>query len=102
MPRLIDLAETDEQRALFGFVSKTAAIERPFAGPPGLAPELIAAYRRAFAEMARSARFRDEVKRLNLDLDPLPGEDVARIVAEIVTTPPAIVAKVKSITDEGR
>jgi tripartite-type tricarboxylate transporter receptor subunit TctC len=102
VPRLIDLAETDEHRALFGFVSKTAAIERPFAAPPGLAPELLAAYRRAFAEMARSARFRDEVKRLNLDLDPLPGEDVARIVAEVVTTPSAIVAKVKSITDEGR
>jgi tripartite-type tricarboxylate transporter receptor subunit TctC len=102
VPRLIDLAETDEHRALFGFVSKTAAIERPFAGPPGLAPEVIASYRKAFAEMVSSARFRDEVKRLNLDLDPLPGEDVARTVAEIVGTPPAIVAKVKAITDEGR
>jgi tripartite-type tricarboxylate transporter receptor subunit TctC len=102
VPRLIDLAQNDEQLQLFTFVSAPAAMERPFAGPPGVPPDLLAAYRRAFAEMAKGARFRDDVARLNLDVDPQPGEDVARIVAGIVTTPPAIVAKVKAITDEGR
>jgi hypothetical protein len=102
VPRLIDLAQNDEQLKLFTFVSAPAAMERPFAGPPGMPGELLAAYRRAFTAMAKGARFRDDVRRLNLDVDPQPGEDVARIVAGIVTTPPAIVAKVKAITDEGR
>jgi hypothetical protein len=35
-------------------------------------------------------------------VDPQTGEDVARIVSTIISTPPAIVAKVKAITDEGR
>jgi tripartite-type tricarboxylate transporter receptor subunit TctC len=102
VPLLIDLARTDAHKQLFAFVSKTAAIERPFAGPPGLPAEIITAYRRAFAEMVADSKFRQDAKRLNLDLDPQPGEVVSRIVSEIVTTPPAIVAAVKSIVDEGR
>jgi len=102
VPLLIDLAQTDEQRALFTFVSAPAAIERPFAGPPGMPSELVDIYRRAFMDMVKSPRLREEVARLNLDFDPQPGETVARIVSDIVTTTPAIVAKLKAITDEGR
>lgn len=87
---------------MFHFVSAPASIERPFAGPPGMAPEALDIYRRAFNEMVKSPRLREEIARLNLDLDPQPGEVVAKIVSELVTTTPAIVAKVKAITDEGR
>jgi tripartite-type tricarboxylate transporter receptor subunit TctC len=102
VPRLIDLAQNDEQRQMFTFVSAPAAIERPFAGPPAMPTEALAAFRGAFAAMAKAAKFREEVSRLNLDLDPQSGSEVAKIVAGIVTAPPAIVAKVKTIADEGR
>ena len=102
VPLLLDLARNDEERTMFNFVSAPASIERPFAGPPDMPPELIAVYRRAFAEMIRSPRLREDIARLHLDLDPQSGEQVARIVSQIVTTTPAIVAKVKTITDEGR
>lgn len=102
VPLLLDLAKNEEQRTMFRFVSAPASMERPFAGPPGMAPELVAIYRRAFIEMMASPRLREEALRLHLDLDPQPGDMVATIVSDIVTTTPAIVAKVKSITDEGR
>ena len=102
VPLLIDLAKTGEQRTLFKFVSAPASIERPLAGPPGMPSELVGMYRRAFAEAVQAPRLREEIARLNLDLDPQSGESVARVVSEIVTTAPAIVAKVKAITDEGR
>jgi tripartite-type tricarboxylate transporter receptor subunit TctC len=102
VPRLIDLAQNDEQQQMFSFVSAPAAIERPYAGPPGMPAEALAIYRRAFAEMVKDSKFREEVLRLNLDLDPQSGSEVAKIVSGIVTAPPAIVAKVKTIADEGR
>jgi len=102
VPLLLDLAGNEEQRGMFHFVSAPASIERPFAGPPGMAPELVEVYRRAFNEVVKSPRLREEITRLNLDLDPQPGEAVAKIVNDIVTTTPAIVSKVKAITDEGR
>ena len=39
-----------------------------------------------------------EAAQLSLDVDPHSGEDVTRIVADIVGTPPAIVRKVREIT----
>jgi tripartite-type tricarboxylate transporter receptor subunit TctC len=102
VPLLVDLATTAEQHTMFKFVSAPASIERPFAGPPGMPADLVDIYRRAFTQLVKSPKVREEVARLNLDLDPQPGDAVARIVTEIVTTTPAIVAKVKAITDEGR
>jgi tripartite-type tricarboxylate transporter receptor subunit TctC len=102
VPRLVDLAQNAEQRGLFTFVSAPAAIERPYAGPPGLPSELLAIYRAAFADMTKAAAFRAEALRLNLDFDPQSGEEVAKIVSEIVAAPPTAVARVKAITDEGR
>jgi tripartite-type tricarboxylate transporter receptor subunit TctC len=97
VPLLTDLAETDEQRSMFRFISAPASIERPFAGPPGMAPEALDVLRRAFDKTVRDPAFLSEAAQLNLDVDPHSGEEVARIVADIVGTPPAIVRKVREI-----
>src|SRR3954454_15001594 len=95
VPLLVDLAQNDEQRLMFRFVSAPISIERPFAGPPGMAREPLEILRRAFDAMVKDDAFRDDAARLAMDIDPRSGEDVARIVSEIVSTPPAIVHKVK-------
>jgi tripartite-type tricarboxylate transporter receptor subunit TctC len=102
VPRLIDLAQNDEQQKLFTFVSAPAAIERPYAGPPAMPAEALGLYRGAFDEMVKSTKFREDAARLNLDLDPQTGAEVAKIVSDIISAPPAIIAKVKAIADEGR
>jgi tripartite-type tricarboxylate transporter receptor subunit TctC len=102
VPRLIDLAQNEEQRKLFTFVSEVAAIERPYALPPGVAPETLAAYRKAFDAMVKDPALIADAQKLTLDLDPQNGEAVERIVRDIVATPPEIVAKVRAFVDEGR
>jgi tripartite-type tricarboxylate transporter receptor subunit TctC len=99
VPLLTDLAETDEQRAMFKFISAPASIERPFTGPPGMAAEPLDILRRAFERIVRDPAFLAEAAQLNLDVDPHSGEDVARIVADMVGAPPAIVRKVREITN---
>jgi tripartite-type tricarboxylate transporter receptor subunit TctC len=98
VPLLTDLAETDEQRVMFKFISAPASIERPFAGPPGMAAEPLDILRRAFDRIVRGPAFLAEAAQLNLDVDPHSGEEVAKIVADIVGTPPAIVRKLRDIT----
>ena len=102
VPRLVDLAENDEQRQMFTFVSAVAAIERPYAAPPGIPAELLAAYRTAFDQMVVDKSFLAEAEKQNMDIDAQGGEQVEKIVREIVTTPAAIVAKIKAVADEGR
>jgi tripartite-type tricarboxylate transporter receptor subunit TctC len=97
VPLLIDLAKNDEQRAMFRFVSAPVAIERPFAGPPGMAPQVLAILRGAFERMEQDHAFLADAARLQVDIDPHSGAEVAKIVADIVKAPPAIVQQVKDI-----
>ncbi len=98
VPTLIDLAENDEQRAMFTFISASVAIERPFAGPPGMAPEALDILRKAFDRMVKDPAFLAEAAKLQMDVDPHTGAEVAKIVADMIATPAAIVQKVKEIT----
>jgi tripartite-type tricarboxylate transporter receptor subunit TctC len=102
VPLLTELAENDEQRAMFTFISAPAAIERPFAGPPAMAGEARDILRRAFDRAVRDRDFLAEAARLNLDVDPHSGAEVARIVSDIIDTPPAIVRKVHDIINPGK
>jgi hypothetical protein len=48
--------------------------------------------------MTRDPEFRKEVEKLDLDLDPVSGEEVQKIVRAIVATPADIVQKVQAAT----
>jgi tripartite-type tricarboxylate transporter receptor subunit TctC len=82
---------------MFRFVSAPVAIERPFAAPPGTAPEVLAILRRAFEAMVKDPAFLAEAARLQVDIDPHSGAEVAQLVSGIIDAPPAIVQKVKDI-----
>lgn len=98
VPLLTELAQTDEQRRIFEFVS-SEAIDRPFAAPPGVSSEVLAELRQAFDAMARDPAFLDDAQKLSLELDPLSGQRVAEIVSGVINTPPAIIRRFKEITD---
>jgi tripartite-type tricarboxylate transporter receptor subunit TctC len=96
VPLLTDLATTDEQRAMFAFISQPVAIQQPFAGPPGMPADRLAVYRQAFEKMTQDPAFRAEVEKAKLDLDPLPGAEVEKIVKSVIGTPVAVVERVKT------
>lgn len=98
VPTLVDLAENEEQKVMFRFVSASVAIERPFAGPPGMAREALDILRSAFDRMVKDPAFLADAAQQQMDVDPRTGDEVAKIVAEIVSAPPAMVQKVKEIT----
>ena len=96
VPLLIDMAETDEQREIFKFVSATGNLERPFAGPPALPADRLNILRNALMAMTKDAGFRAAITEQNLELDPLPGEETAKIVSAIVSVSPDIIEKTKA------
>jgi tripartite-type tricarboxylate transporter receptor subunit TctC len=96
VPLLTEFAQNDEQRRMFEFVAATTAMDQPFAGPPGIPLERLTILRRAFDRMTEDPAFRADAARLDLEIDPLRGEEVEKIVAQIMRTPPAIVEKVKA------
>jgi tripartite-type tricarboxylate transporter receptor subunit TctC len=97
VPLLNDVTENAEHKAMFRLMSAPIAIERPFAGPPGMAREPRDILRRAFEETVKDQAFLAEAARLNMEIDPHTGPEVEKIVGEIVGTPPGIARRVREI-----
>jgi tripartite-type tricarboxylate transporter receptor subunit TctC len=95
VPLLTELANNDEQRAIFKMFSVPVAIGRPFLTTPGVPRERADALRKAFEDTIKDPEFLAEGKKLNLDLNPVEGERLAEIVRDLIDTPPDIVAKAK-------
>jgi tripartite-type tricarboxylate transporter receptor subunit TctC len=94
VPLLRELAANAEQQAVFDFISKAVVVARPIATNPGVPPERVAALRRAFDAAMADPLFRDEARRENLDIGTRSGEELQAMVAEMLATPPSILAKV--------
>jgi tripartite-type tricarboxylate transporter receptor subunit TctC len=99
-PLILDLAKTDEQKKIMRFVVGPLEISRPFAVPPGVPADRIAALREAFWKAANSEELKAEGKKLNLIIDPMNAKDTEEALRESVEVTPDIVKKaIAAITE---
>jgi len=90
VPLLMDLVSNDEDKAAMRLLSSPTTIGRPIFTTPGVPEERVKVLRAAFDRMIKDPAFLEEAKKLKLDIDPVSGEELQRIVAEIVATPKPI------------
>ncbi len=95
VPMIMDLARTEEERQIFKLVFARQVMAWPFVAPPGVPMERLAALRKAFDDTMKDKEFLAEADRLGLEITPVSGEKMQRLISEIYeTTPPALAAKV--------
>jgi tripartite-type tricarboxylate transporter receptor subunit TctC len=99
VPLLMDLAANDEDRALLRWLSASTYIGRPIFTTPDAPPERVKALRAAFDAMVRDPAFLEQAKTENFDIDPVSGEDLQKLIAEIVAMPPAQGERLKKILE---
>jgi len=68
---------------------------RPYIMPPGVPPARVAALRRAFMAALQDMDTMVEARTMQLDLDPLSGEEVQAAVAKAYGTPARIVERAR-------
>jgi tripartite-type tricarboxylate transporter receptor subunit TctC len=83
--RLLDFAEAPFFMAL------------PLMAAPDLPAERAAALRSAFMAMTKDPAFVAEANKMNLDLSPIDGEAVRKVIAQMAETPADVVAQFKAI-----
>jgi tripartite-type tricarboxylate transporter receptor subunit TctC len=97
VPLLTDLATSPAQRAVMQTITEGyVSIGKPFATSPGAPPERVAALRKAFDETMRDPDFLAEAHRERVDIRPVDGASLQKIVADIVNTPPDTLGRVKA------
>jgi tripartite-type tricarboxylate transporter receptor subunit TctC len=63
---------------------------RPFMAPPGVPADRVAALRKAFMDTMRDKEFLAEAERGKLEITPVSGEDIQKLVEEVYATPEAV------------
>ena len=96
VPLLTEFAKTDQDRQVLQFFSTDIVIGRPFVTSPGVPPERVAILRKAFDSLLKDGAFRADMKKAGLDIGPVPGEKIQKIVADFMNTPADIVARAKA------
>jgi tripartite-type tricarboxylate transporter receptor subunit TctC len=94
IPLALELAKSEDERKALELFLARVALGRPFVAPPGLPPERAEALRAAFLATMKDPEFIDEAKKLRLTVDPIPGEKLAQVIADIYKTPKDVVKRV--------
>ena len=95
VPRAEALARTDDERRVIRLVFSQGEFGRPYILPPGVPEERIAALRKAFVAALNDKALRAEADKMHFDIDPMAGDELQKLVAELYATPPHLVARAK-------
>src|SRR5947199_1428091 len=98
---MMDRYKTPEtSRRLATVVLASGALGRPMLGTPGIPPERVKILRAAFNATMKDAEFLAELDKRQFDLDPVPGDELEKIVKEVMTQPPDTIARMKKLLGE--
>lgn len=98
VPVALEMAKTDEARQLIrAGVIGPSNITRVYVTTPGTPKERVQALRKGFADTLKDPEFLAEAKKSKLQVDPVGGEEVAKIVAELHNLSPSVISKLKSV-----
>lgn len=96
LPLITEFAKTDEQRSILRFFSTDIVIGRPFVTSPGVPAERVALLRKALDSLLKDPAFLEDARKASIDIQPVGGVPIQKIVADFMNTPANIVAKAKA------
>ena len=96
VPLVMDFAKTDEQRAILKMIFARQVMGRPYVAPPNLPADRVATLRQAFMDTMTDKDFLAEAAKTELEINPVSGADVEKLVKDVYATPSGIVEKAKA------
>lgn len=97
-PLLLDETVKPEHQPLVEFMSNAATVGRPLATTPGAPAERVAALRQAFDETMQNPEFIAAVKQQQLEIQPMPGTTVDKLMRDLVGAPQEVRDRVQAFT----
>jgi len=97
VPMAIELAKTPEDRQVMEVVFAKYGMARPFFTAPGVPPERLALLRRAFDATLSDPAVIAEAKKLGMEVSPVRGEAVEKLVMKMMATPDDLAARARDV-----
>jgi tripartite-type tricarboxylate transporter receptor subunit TctC len=95
VPRAEELAQSEDDKKVIRLVFSQGIFGRPFVLPPGVPAERVAALRKAFVAAFNDKTLRAEADKMQLDVDPMSGDELQKLVADLYDTPPRLVERAR-------
>jgi len=97
VPLAIDFAKTPEDRRIMEFFFARQEMSRPFVTTPEAPPARLEALRTAFMAMTRDPDFIATTKTQDVELDPISGAEIEKLLRDVFATPKHIVERATRI-----
>jgi tripartite-type tricarboxylate transporter receptor subunit TctC len=96
-PSLMEFAKNDEQRQIINLLATSSAIGRPLMAPPATPDDRVDILRKAMADAIQDPALIAEANKARLELRPVSGVEMQKMVETMMSTPREIVEKYKAI-----
>lgn len=95
VPNVWKFVKTPDQERALRVIFTQLKFGRPYVLPPGTPEDRVKALRDAFMATAKDAAFLAEAEKAKIGVEPVSGEEVQKLVAEVFKTPPADALRAK-------
>jgi tripartite-type tricarboxylate transporter receptor subunit TctC len=100
-PTARELARTDKDRTLIEVIELPYTLSRPFVAPPDVPADRAKALQDAFMATHKDPEYIKEAERLGIDISPISGNDVLKLIDKISQTPPDQLKSVEKLIEGG-
>ncbi|MFN3892342.1 MAG: Bug family tripartite tricarboxylate transporter substrate binding protein [Beijerinckiaceae bacterium] len=102
VPLARDLTRDPQVLALIDLAEVSNTLSRPFAGPPEIPADRARALQDAFMAMCNDPEFRAEAEKLRVDVSPVSGPDVLKLIERLANFPPSVLESMKKIRSQSK
>jgi tripartite-type tricarboxylate transporter receptor subunit TctC len=102
VPTARELARTNADRLLIETMELPYRLTRPYAAPPGIPADRAKALQTAFMAVHKDPQYLEEAAKLKLDISPIDGEEILKVVERIGNAPPAVLEYFKKLQADNK
>jgi hypothetical protein len=99
VPLAVEYAKTDEGKKLLRIASEIYGKQRLYSLPPQVPPERVRVLQKAFIDTLKDPQLLAEAEKARLEIDPVDGPGIEKMVNGLYEIEPAIVNRVKQLLE---
>lgn len=99
VPIASDLVKDPDTRRIVDLITSGTKLGRPLATNGGVPADRVAALRKAFDKTMQDPDFLKEAAQSRVDVDPVRGVDMQKVVADVLATPKPLAERAKSLIE---
>lgn len=98
-PTIEEVLGNDDDRKVAALIVSGTRLGRPLATPPNVPAERLKALREAFLAVMKDPEFRKEAVASNVDVDPVTGVEMQKVVEQVLATPQALKERARKLIE---